>query len=67
MKEELPRNEEVIFDRQISLVVDNQGNTENKQRRYVRAGWLIFWLLLALVSLCLWLMRLLGVLNLLPA
>ncbi len=64
MNEELPKNDEVIFDRQNATVKENQGNTKNTQRRYVPAGWVIFWLLLALVSLSLWLMRLLGTISL---
>ncbi len=64
MKEELPKNDEVIFNRQNLIVQETPGNTRNAQRRYVPAGWVIFWLLLALVALSLWLMRLLGTIAL---
>lgn len=56
MKEELPQNIDIIIDRQKNKVKNGNGNC---QRRYVSAPWLIFWLLLATLSLSLWLLRLL--------
>lgn len=64
MKAELPKNEDVVFRQQNEKVVNSRGNAENRQRRYVSAPWLIFWLLLPLLSLCLWLLRLLRVAEL---
>ncbi len=61
MREELNRNEDVIFSHQDAKV---KMNLPNKARRYVRAGAVIAWLLLALLALSLWLMRLLGTINL---
>lgn len=64
MNEELSPNEDVIRDRQTQKVVSNRGRTVNRQRRYVSAGAVIFWLCLALAGLCLWLLKLLGVVSL---
>lgn len=64
IKAELPKNEDVVFRQQNKKVVNSRGNAENRQRRHVSAPWLIFWLLLALCSLCLWLLRLLHVAEL---
>ncbi len=61
MREELNRNEDVIFSHQDAKV---KMNLPNKARHYVRAGAVIAWLLLALLALSLWLMRLLGTINL---
>lgn len=59
MNEELPKNEYVIIRKQITKVIAGGGTPVNRQRRYVSAPWLICWLLLATLSLSLWLLRLL--------
>lgn len=64
MRAELPKNEDVVFRQQNEKVVNSRGNAENRQRRYVSAPSLIFWLLLALLSLSLWLLRLLNLVDL---
>lgn len=64
MRAELPKNEDVVFRQQNEKVVQSRGNAENRQRRYVSAPWLVFWLLLALLSLSLWLARLLHFIEL---
>lgn len=60
MSEEMPKNEDVIFNQQTEKVRTSRGNPINRQRRHVSAGWLITWHLLALMALCLWMLRLLG-------
>lgn len=64
MKEELPKNEDLIFDVQNKKVVESFGRSTNRQRRCVSALWVCAWLLLPLVALHLWLLRLLDVLTL---
>ncbi len=61
MREELKKNEDVVFTRQDEKV---KRNLPNQARRYVHAGAIVAWLLLALVALSLWLMRLLGAISL---
>lgn len=64
MREELSPNEEIIFTQQNLKVVMGRGNVVNKPRQLVSAGWTIFWYLLALASLNLWLLRMLGYISL---
>ncbi len=64
MREEMSKNEDVVFTRQNDRVKNNRGNVENTQRRYVSAAGVIIALSLVLASLCLWLLRLLGVVEL---
>lgn len=64
MREEMGKNEEVIAQQQASKVMNNRGNTRNSPRRQVGAFWVIFWLVLALISMSLWLLRLLGIISL---
>lgn len=59
MKEELPRNEDIVFAKQNERVKRSRGQANNTQRRYVAAGAVILWLLLALAGLCLWVLQLL--------
>lgn len=59
MNADLPKNEDVVFKQQNTKVVNSRGNAVNRQRRYVSAPWLVFWLLMATLSLSLWLLRLL--------
>ncbi len=61
MREELKKNEDVVFSHQNARV---KMNLPNQARRYVHAGSVVAWLLLALVALSLWLMRLLGTISL---
>lgn len=60
MREELPPNEDVIFTHQNQKVLMSRGFIENKSRQVVSTSSVIIWHLLALVSLNLWLLRLLG-------
>lgn len=64
MNEELPRNEESVFTIQNEKVKESRGCTRNRPRRYVSPSVIIFWMLLATASLHLWLLRLLGVIEL---
>lgn len=64
MREEMPKNEDVVFNRQNDRVKNSRGSVENTQHRYVNAAGIIIVLLLALISLSLWLLRLLDVLQL---
>lgn len=64
MQEELSINEEVVRDKQTASVINSVGRPENRQRRYVSAGSLIAILLLPLAALCVWLLRLLGIIGL---
>lgn len=59
MKEELPRNEDIVFAKQNERVKRSRGQASNTQRRYVSAGGVILCLLLALAGLCLWALHLL--------
>ncbi len=61
IREDMKPNEDVIFDQQIERV---KMELPNRPRRYVRAGAVVMWLLLALVALSLWLMRLMGTITL---
>lgn len=64
MNEELPKNEESIFTLQTERVKESRGYTRNRPRRYVCASAIILWMLLATAALHLWLLRLLGVIEL---
>lgn len=64
MHEELPKNEDTIFDLQTKKVKRSRGHTRNCQRCYVSAVGLIMWMLIAMVCLELWLLRLLHVIEL---
>lgn len=64
MREEMGKNEEVIAQQQASKVMNNRGNTRNTPRRQVGAFWVILWLMVALISMTLWLLRLSGIINL---
>ena len=58
------KNEEVIAQQQASKVMNNRGNTRNTPRHQVGAFWVILWLMVALISMTLWLLRLSGIINL---
>lgn len=64
LKEELAPNEEVVAAQQRVKIIATRGKTTNVQRHMVSAGALIAWHLLALLGLNLWLLRLLGVIEL---
>lgn len=64
MKEELPINQDIVREKQTNTVINCTGRPVNRQRRYVGAASLIFILLLPLGALCLWMLRLLGVIGL---
>ena len=57
------RNEDVIGDRQAERLMADRGNTTNTQRRYVNAWVVVLWYFLALVAVCFWLLRLLGIVD----
>lgn len=61
---ELPPNEDVITRQQNARVKRSRGNPINRQRHYVGAAGVIVGYLFALFALCLWLLRLLGVIHL---
>lgn len=61
MREEIPRNEDVIFDQQTAKVKNHQ---KNAARRQVRPMIIITWYLLALIAICLWTLSLFGVISL---
>ncbi len=58
MREELPKNQDVVFEQQTDKLKREQKNT---RRSGVSRAWVISWYLLALVALSLWLFKLLGV------
>ncbi|MBQ2814523.1 MAG: hypothetical protein IJE66_05920 [Akkermansia sp.] len=43
---------------------ENRGRTRNRQRHYVSAAGIVFWMLLAAICLHLWVLRMLGVIEL---
>ncbi|MBQ3526715.1 MAG: hypothetical protein Q4A24_08725 [Akkermansia sp.] len=61
MKEELPKNQDVVFEQQTGKLMREQKNT---RRSYVSRGWVIGWYLLALIAISLWMFRLLGYISL---
>ena len=63
MREELGKDEEVVARQQTSKVMRHRDNPQNFPRRFVGAFWIIFWFILALISLSLWMLRLLGVIS----
>lgn len=62
-KEEMGKNEDVVAQQQASKVQNTRGNPRNTARRQVGAFWVVFWLSLALISMTLWLLRLLNLLE----
>ncbi len=61
MREELTRNEDVIFNQQDARI---KMNRPNALRHHVSLYPVLGWLLLALAALSLWLLRLLGIIHL---
>lgn len=61
MREDIPRNEDVIIGVQTAKVRNHLGNS---QRRRVRPGWVITWYLVALLAISAWTLHLLGYLPL---
>ncbi|MBE6419081.1 MAG: hypothetical protein E7031_03035 [Akkermansiaceae bacterium] len=61
MREELPKNVDVVVEQQADKLLRDQKNT---RRGAVSRAWVITWYSLALVSLCLWLLKLLGYITL---
>ena len=61
MREELPRNQDVVFEQQTGKLKRDQ---KNARRSGVSRAWVITWYSLALIACCLWLLRLLGVVSL---
>lgn len=64
MKEELPRNDDVLHNRQMHTLTNTAGRPVNGRRCYVSTLPIAFFLLLAVAGLCLWLLRLLGIIPL---
>lgn len=64
MREDLPKNDEVLHDKQIVTLTSAAGRPVNRQRSYVSAAPIIFFMLLALAALNLWLLRLLNLVTL---
>ena len=60
MREELAPNEDIVFAQQNQKVMMSRGSSINKPRQLVSAGMVITWHVLALITLNLWLLRLLG-------
>lgn len=61
MREELPKYDDIIFQQQVVKVVNGQ---RNASRHQVKPWVIILWYLLALVSVCLWALHLLGYFSL---
>lgn len=61
MREELPKNQDVVYEQQTDKLMREQKNT---RRTYVSRTWVISWYLLALAAICLWTLRLLGYISL---
>ncbi len=61
MREEIPKNEDVIFDQQTAKVINHQ---KNAARRQVSHGDIIAWFLIALIAISLWTLHLLGLISL---
>ena len=57
MREEIPKNEDVIFIQQRARVMQGLGNTP---RRLVKPGWVITWYLMAFLAIAAWTYRMLG-------
>lgn len=64
MREELSANEELLFNHQKHKFMVGHGVDDNRHRHLVKAGTVIFWYLMALVMMDLWLLRLLGYIEL---
>lgn len=64
MREEMAANEDIIFAQQNQKVVLGRGGVMNRPRQLVSVAGVIIWYLLALASLNLWLLRLLGYISL---
>lgn len=60
MREELPKNVDVVVQQQAGKLLRDQ---KNARRSGVSRGWVITWYFLALVSVCLWLLKLLGYIS----
>lgn len=63
MNEELPKNDDVLHEKQIITLTQGGGRVPNRQRCYVSSIPICFFMLLAIAGLSLWLLRLL---NLIP-
>lgn len=57
MREELPKNQDLVFEQQTDKLKREQ---KNARRSGVSRSWVITWYLLALAALSLWLFKLLG-------
>ncbi len=59
----MDKNEDVIRVQQEVKVKSARGNPVNTQRRYAGAWSIVMWHFWALVAVCFWLLRLLGVVD----
>lgn len=60
MREELPKNVDVVVEQQADKLLREH---KNSRRGAVSRKWVLAWYLLALISLFLWLMQLLGYIS----
>lgn len=60
MHEEMGKSEDVLTNVQLDKV---RNGVRNVQHRCVSAFWVVFWCALALVSVTLWMLRLVGVVE----
>ena len=60
MREELPKNVDVVDEQQADKLLREH---KNARRGVVSRKWVLAWYLLALISLFLWLMQLLGYIS----
>lgn len=60
MHEEMGKSEDVLTNAQSERV---KSGSRNVQRRIVSSFWVIFWCSFSLLSMVLWMLRLLGVVN----
>ena len=60
MREELPKNVDVVVEQQADKLLREH---KNSRRGVVSRKWVLTWYVLALISLFLWLMQLLGYIS----
>ena len=63
VKEELHANPDIVYRQQMAKIAQGRGHTMNTPRRRVPRRRVILWYLAALVALCLWALRLYGVID----
>ena len=63
VKEELHPNPDIVYRQQMAKIARSRGHTVNTPRRRVLRHRVVLWYLAALVALCLWALRLYGVID----